>query len=78
MLYIFLNSSSSVLAVPVIPDNFLYILNRFWNVIVASVLVSSLIFTPSLASIAWCNPSENALPCISLPVNWSTITTLPS
>ena len=36
--YIVLNSSSSVLAVPVIPLNFLYILKKFWNVMVARVL----------------------------------------
>ena len=74
----FLNSSSSVLAVPVIPDNLLYILNRFWNVIVARVFVSWFIFTCSLASIAWWSPSEYALPFIRRPVNWSTIIISPS
>ena len=43
------NSSSSVLAVPVIPDNLLYKRNKFWNVIVANVDVSCLIGTPSFA-----------------------------
>ena len=77
ILYISLNSSSSVLAVPVIPDNLLYILNKFWNVIVAKVLVSWLILTFSLASIAWWRPSLYALPFIKRPVNWSTITISP-
>ena len=33
--YIFISSSDSVAAVPVIPDNLLYILKKFWSVIVA-------------------------------------------
>ena len=38
----FLNSSSSVFAVPVIPDNFLYIRNKFWKVIVAAFVLGVL------------------------------------
>ena len=50
--YMSRNSFSSVIAVPVIPDFLLYLLKKFWNVIVASVLLSLLTFTCSFASIA--------------------------
>ena len=43
---------------------------------VAKVCVASSIFTFSLASIAWCKPSEYLLPSIILPVCSSTIITL--
>ena len=46
------NSFSSVLAVPVMPENLLYKRKKFWYVMVASVWFSFSILTPSLASIA--------------------------
>ncbi len=45
---------------------------------VASVWFSRSIFTPSFASTAWCNPSDQRRPGIIRPVNSSTMTTLPS
>ena len=78
MWYIDSNSCSSVLAVPVIPDSFSYSLKKFWNVTVAIVLDSPFISTPSLASTASWSPSVNLLPCITLPVNSSTISISPS
>ena len=51
-LYIFQNSSDSVTAVPVIPDNLEYILKKFCKVIVAYVIVSLWILRFSLASSA--------------------------
>src|SRR6059058_1161524 len=47
-------------------------------VIVARVWFSSRTATPSFASTAWCSPSDQRRPCISRPVNSSTIRTCPS
>jgi hypothetical protein len=47
-------------------------------VIVAIVCVSPLTRTFSLASTAWCNPSDQRRPGIVRPVNSSTISTSPS
>jgi hypothetical protein len=47
-----INSSASVAAVPVMPESLSYILKKFWMVMVATVWFSSLIWTPSLASMA--------------------------
>ena len=52
------NSPASVIAVPVMPASFGYMRNRFWNVIEARVWFSFWIVTFSLASSAWCKPSE--------------------
>ena len=57
-LYIFLNSTASVSAVPVMPASFLYMRKKFWKVIVARVWLSRAMVTFSLASRAWCRPSE--------------------
>ena len=46
------NSSSSVMAVPVMPESLAYRRKKFWNVMVASVLFSLATDTPSLASMA--------------------------
>jgi hypothetical protein len=45
---------------------------------VATVWFSSWISTPSLASMAWCRPSDQRRPGIFRPVNSSTMITLPS
>ncbi len=60
------------------PLFFSYLLNKFWNVIVASVLLSRRTFTCSFASMAWCSPSEYRRPGMMRPVNSSTIMTSPS
>src|SRR5215208_113362 len=73
-----MNSSASVAAVPVMPESLSYILKKFWMVIVATVWFSSLISTPSLASMAWWSPSEYRRPSSTRPVNSSTIKTCPS
>ncbi len=63
------------MAVPVMPESFLYIRKKFWRVIVASVCVSSLMRIFSLASTAWCSPSDHWRPFIRRPVNSSTMIT---
>jgi hypothetical protein len=70
-----MNSSASVWAVPVMPDRDLYSLKKFCSVMVASVCVSCLIVTPSLASAAWCSPSLHCRPTIFRPVYSSTMMT---
>ncbi len=45
---------------------------------VARVCVSPLTCTPSLASTAWCSPSDQRRPCMVRPVNSSTMRTCPS
>ena len=47
-----LNSSSSVFAVPVMPESLRYILKKFWKVMVARVLFSDLMVTPCSSSFA--------------------------
>ena len=65
-------------AVPVMPESFPYMRNKFWNVTDARVWLSRWIGTPSLASTAWCRPSDQRRPFRVRPVNSSTITTSPS
>ena len=77
-LYVLSNSTSSVFAVPVIPDKRGYKRKKFWYVIEARVWVSGWIASFSFASIAWCWPSLHLLPGITLPVNSSTMTASPS
>jgi hypothetical protein len=67
-----------VSAVPVMPASFLYMRKKFCSVIVARVWVSPSIRTFSLASMAWCSPSDQRRPAIRRPVNSSTIRILPS
>ena len=66
--YIWLNSTASVSAVPVIPDKLSNNLKKFWNVVEASVCDSLWIGTFSLHSKAWWTPSLILLPGIVLPV----------
>ena len=66
--YICWNSTASVSAVPVIPDNLLNNLKKFWNVVEAKVWDSLCIGTFSLHSKAWWTPSLILLPGIVLPV----------
>ena len=59
------------------PASFEYMRKKFWNVIEATVWFSSRTRTPSLASIAWCRPSDQRRPGIVRPVNSSTMITSP-
>ena len=62
------------------PESLSYMRKKFWKVIEASVWFSLRTGMPSLASTAWCRPSDQRRPGIMRPVNSSTITTsgLPS
>ena len=69
------SSVASVSAVPVMPASLPYMRKKFWKVTVARVWFSALTSTPSLASMAWCRPSDQRRPGMSRPVNSSTMTT---
>src|SRR3954449_12456073 len=65
-----MNSVASVSAVPVMPPSFSYRRKKFCSVIVARVWFSSWMRTPSLASTAWCRPSDQRRPSRVRPVGW--------
>ena len=71
----FANSGASVSAVPVMPESLSYMRKKFWKVTEARVWFSLWTWMPSLASTAWCSPSDQRRPGISRPVNSSTMIT---
>ena len=62
----------------VAPNTQKYHVQEFCRVMVANVWVAASMFTLSLASTAWCSPSDQRRPSMTRPVCSSTILTLPS